>query len=139
MRITVDQLQTVIQETPFVRLLGLEILSVDEGLCRGRLPCREQHLQYYRLIHGGVIASLADTMVYMAQATLNGVTHNTVTTGLSVNYLSAVREEDLYAEARILKNGKRVIYGEVSITDVSGRQIARATATYLRLEYDIKP
>jgi acyl-coenzyme A thioesterase PaaI-like protein len=38
----------------------------------------------------------------------------------------------------VIKNGKKIIYGEVSITSASGRLIAHATATYLRLEYDLR-
>ena len=138
--ITVEQIQTIIrEEVPFVRLLGLEITAVEEGICRARLPFSEQLTQYYGLVHGGVTASLADTMIYMAQATLNGLTRNTVTTNLSLNYLSPARQEDLHAEGRVIKNGQKIIYGEVSITNAEGRLIAHATATYLKLDYDMKP
>lgn len=138
MTVTVEQLQSMIADVPFVSWLGVTILEVGDGVCRARLPYNDRHLQYYRLIHGGVIASFADTMVYMAQATLNGITLNTVTTNLAVTYLSTARQEDLYADARILKNGSRLIYGDVSLTDPSGRQIAHATATYLRLDYEVR-
>lgn len=136
-RVTVEQLQTMIQNVPFVTLLGVRILEVGEGTCRARLPYDDRFLQYYNLIHGGVIASLADTMVYMAQATLNGITLNTVTTNLAVTYLGTARQDDLFAEAKILKNGKKLIYGDVSVTDADGRQIAHATATYMRLDYEM--
>jgi uncharacterized protein (TIGR00369 family) len=136
--VTIEQLQTMNHEVPFVKLLGIEITAVEQGICRARMPYDDQLSQYYGLVHGGVIASLADTMVYLAQTTLNGITKNTVTTNLGVNYLSPAKQEDLYAEGRVIKNGKKIIYGEVSITNASGRLIAHATATYLRLEYDMR-
>ena len=136
--VTIEQLQAMINEVPFVKLLGLEITAVEEGICHGRLPYSDHLAQYYGLVHGGVIASLADTMVYMAQTTLNGIPKNAVTTNLAVNYLSPARHEVLHARGRVIKNGKKIIYGEVSITSASGRLIAHATATYLRLEYDLR-
>ena len=84
----------------------------------------------------GVTASLADTMAYMAHATLNGITRDTVTTNLTVTYLYAASEEALNAEARVIKNGRKVLYGEVVITNDAGTRVAHATVTYLRLDYE---
>ena len=106
--VTIEQLQTMNHEVPFVKLLGIEITAVEQGICRARMPYDDQLSQYYGLVHGGVIASLADTMVYLAQTTLNGITKNTVTTNLGVNYLSPAKQEDLYAEGRVIKNGKKI-------------------------------
>ncbi|MBM3265172.1 MAG: PaaI family thioesterase [candidate division Zixibacteria bacterium] len=138
MKVTVEQLQDIIREVPFASLLGIRILEVGKGSCRAVLPYDPRLLQYYGLVHGGVIASVADTMVYMAQATLNGITHNTVTTHLSVTYLGTAGQNDLYTEATILKNGRRLISGMAEITDTTGRQIAHVTATYMRLDAPVR-
>lgn len=137
-RATVEQLNAFLNEVPFARLLGVQVLDADEGVCRVRLPYRKQHLQYYRLIHGGVIASLADSVIYLAQATLNGITKNTVTIEMNVHFLTSAGEEDLYAEGRILKNGNKIIYGEVRVANAEETLIAHATVTYLRLDYDVR-
>ena len=137
-QVTVEELQEFVDRVPFVHDLGLRIVEVDEGVCRGRLPYQSRFAQSYNLVHGGVTASLADTMAYMAHATLNGITTDTVTTNLSVTYLHAASEEALNAEARVIKNGRKLIFGEVLITNDAGTLTAHATVTYLRLNYELK-
>lgn len=137
-QVTVEELRRMLEEVPFVKLLGIEVVGVDEGMCRVRLPYHERLEQYYHIIHGGVIASLVDTAMYLAQTTLNGITKNTVTTEMKVNFLASARQEDLFAEARILKNGRNIIYGDTRITGRSEKLIAHATVTYMRLDYDMR-
>ena len=133
-QVTVEELQNFVDGVPYVHDLGLRIVRVEEGVCQAHLPYQARFAQYYNLIHGGVTASLADTMLYMAQATLNGITTDTVTTNLNVTYLQAATEEPLNAEARVMKNGRKLIYGEVLITNETGALIAHAAVTYLRLK-----
>ena len=59
-----------------------------------------------------------------------------MTTNLTVTYLYAASEEALNAEARVIKNGRKVLYGEVVITNDAGIRVAHATVTYLRLDYE---
>tara|TARA_B100001750_G_C15461061_1_gene574326 strand:- start:748 stop:1155 length:408 start_codon:yes stop_codon:yes gene_type:complete len=133
-QVTVEELQNFVDGVPYVHDLGLRIVRVEEGVCQAHLPYQARFAQYYNLIHGGVTASLADTMLYMAHATLNGITTDTVTTNLNVTYLQAATEEPLNAEARVMKNGRKLIYGEVLITNETGALIAHAAVTYLRLK-----
>ena len=133
-KVTLEELQEFVSRVPFVNDLGLQITGVEDGICRARFPYQSRFAQYYNLVHGGVTASLADTMLYMAHATLNGITKNTVTTNLNVSYLNSASEEALSAEARVIKNGRRIIYGEVLITNDLDKLIAHATVTYLILQ-----
>lgn len=128
----------MLEHVPFVKLLDVQVVDVGEGSCRAKLPFHEQLTQYYHDIHGGVIATLADTVIYLAQTTLNGITKNTVTIELKVNYLAPPKQDDLYADASVLKNGKKTIYAEVRITNLSGKLVAHATGTYMRLDYDMR-
>lgn len=137
MQVTIDQLRALTERIPFVRLLGLQVVNIGEGTCRVRLPFHEQLVQYYGSIHGGVIAALVDSTVYLAQTTLNGITRNTVTIEMKVNFLTSAKQGDLYADGHILKNGNKIIYGEVSVTNLEGKLIAHATVTYLRLDYEL--
>lgn len=133
-QVTVEELQDFVDGVPYVHDLGLRIIGVEEGVCHAHLPYQPRFAQYYNLVHGGVTASLADTMLYMAHATLNGITTDTVTTNLNVTYLQAASEEPLNAEARVMKNGRKLIYGEVLITNEAGALVAHAAVTYLRLK-----
>ena len=52
----------------FERLLGLEVLEVGEDTARARLPVREELLQPAGLVHGGVYASIAESLASWATA-----------------------------------------------------------------------
>jgi uncharacterized protein (TIGR00369 family) len=136
--VTVEQLQDMLEHVPFVKVLNLQVLDVTKGECHVKMPFNADLLQYYHIIHGGAIASLADSAMYLAQTTLNGITKNTVTIEMKINYLSPAQEGDLTAQGRVIKNGKKIIYGDVMITGSAGKQIAHATVTYMRLEYDMR-
>jgi acyl-coenzyme A thioesterase PaaI-like protein len=52
------------------------------------------------------------------------------TADLTIHFLQRAKG-DVLARARILKKGRRVNVGEVSMTDSSGREVARAVTTFL--------
>ena len=56
------------------------------------------------------------------------------TVGVTVNYLSAVIGQDCFAEGRVLKRGKEVIYSEVRVTNEDGKLCAQGTVIYRIIE-----
>ena len=56
------------------------------------------------------------------------------TVGINVNYLSAAIGEDIFAEGRVLKRGKEIIYSDVRVTNAAGKLLAQGTVTYRIVE-----
>jgi hypothetical protein len=50
--------------------------------------------------------------------------------GVNVNYLSAVIGEDAFAEGRVLKRGKEIIYCDVRVSNAAGKLLAQGTVVY---------
>ncbi|HEY3202796.1 MAG TPA: PaaI family thioesterase [Thermoanaerobaculia bacterium] len=107
---------------------SLEELSLDH--CVLRLPYREETTNGSGTVHGGVLATLADSAVAFALATNFDGKMGFATADLTVHFLHRAKGEVL-ARARILKKGKRVNVGEVEIVDGTGREVARALATFV--------
>jgi uncharacterized protein (TIGR00369 family) len=107
---------------------SLEELGVD--YCVLRLPYREEITNGSGTVHGGVLATLADSAVAFALATNFDGKMGFATTDLTIHFLRRARGEVL-ARARILKKGQRVNVGEVQIVDTEGREVARVLATFL--------
>jgi uncharacterized protein (TIGR00369 family) len=126
----VDRLRRRLASSPALGWLEpvLEDLSLDAAVIR--LPYREQITNGSGTVHGGVLATLADTAVAFALSTNFDGKMGFATADLTIHFLRRARGEVL-ARARILKKGKRVNVGEVSMTDSSGREVARAIATFL--------
>ena len=52
------------------------------------------------------------------------------TVGINVNYLSGAIGEEIFAEGRVLKRGKEIIYSDVRVTNGEGKLLAQGTVVY---------
>jgi len=107
---------------------SLELLELD--FCVLKLGYREELTNGSGTVHGGVLATLADTAVAFALATNFDGKMGFATADLTIHFLRRARG-DVWARARILKKGKRVNVGDVEIVDTRGAAVARALATFL--------
>lgn len=123
----------------FVLLLDLQLEKVERGKAVMRMPFRDEITNGTGAVHGGAIVSLCDTVFYVALASIFGREQDTTTVSLQCNFLApAMPPHDLIAEARVLKAGRRVVYGEVYVR--SGEKIvAHATLNFLNSYPNEKP
>jgi uncharacterized protein (TIGR00369 family) len=123
----------------FVLLLDLQLEKVEHGKAVMRMPFRQEITNGTGAVHGGAIVSLCDTVFYVALASIYGREQDTTTVSLQCNFLApALPPHDLIAEAKVLKSGRRVVYGEVYVR--SGQKIvAHATLNFLNTYPDEKP
>ena len=123
----------------FVLLLDLQLEKVERGKAVMRMPFRQEITNGTGAVHGGAIVSLCDTVFYVALASIFGREQDTTTASLQCNFLApALPPHDLIAEARVLKAGRRIVYGEVYVR--SGEKIvAHATLNFLNSYAQEKP
>ncbi|MGH9364882.1 MAG: PaaI family thioesterase, partial [Thermoanaerobaculia bacterium] len=81
-------------------------------------------------VHGGVLATLADTAVAFAQSTNFDGKMGFATADLTIHFLRRARG-DVWARASIVKKGKRINVGDVEVVDANGGVVARALATFV--------
>ncbi|MFO1327019.1 MAG: PaaI family thioesterase [Rubrivivax sp.] len=96
--------QQALQNQAFSRLLGAELSHFEPGSAHLRLPLRPDHLQQHGIVHGGVIAYLADNALTFAGGSVLG---DCLTAEWKINYLRPARDADaLVAEAQVLGSGR---------------------------------
>lgn len=117
----------------FPRLLGIEIDSIEEGRAVLSVEVRKELKQLQGVMHGGAIASLIDTAVAFAIIGASEPEDRFTTVEMKINYLSAIREGRVIAEARLLRDGRRIIVAECDVFDDKGRMAAKGLLTYIRL------
>jgi uncharacterized protein (TIGR00369 family) len=81
-------------------------------------------------IHGGVLASLADTAVACALATNFGGKMGFATSNLNIHFLRRART-DVVAVATIIKKGSKVCVGQVDMRDLSDQLVATCTCDFV--------
>jgi uncharacterized protein (TIGR00369 family) len=110
---------------------GLSIERVDHGDVRVRKAFHVDHLRPGGTISGPTMMELADFAMYVAVFSAIGAQPLAVTTNLNINFLRKPAQADLLADARLMKVGKRLVVGEVTIySDGDAEPVAHVTSTY---------
>ncbi len=115
---------------------GMRLERVAEGEVEVALDVEDRHRNLLGIVHGGVIATLADTATGLAYRTVLEPGTQHVTTQLSVTYLAPGRGGRVLARGRVLKRGRRTGYAEADVLDGEGRLLARAAALFAILPED---
>jgi 1,4-dihydroxy-2-naphthoyl-CoA hydrolase len=109
-------------ERGFDHLIGLEITDFSDGRVCGRVPVRDELKQPAGLVHGGVYASIAESLASMA--THLGVAEDGyVAMGLSnqTSFLRPITEGTIHAEAIRRHRGRTTWVWEIEMSDDAGR------------------
>ncbi len=132
-----DRMAKVIAAMPFTKHLAMEFAEGGEGYARIRMRYQDENSTAGQALHGGALASLIDTTGAMAAWTTAQIAtpkYFGSTVGVNVNYLSGAIGEDVFAEGRILKRGKEIIYSDVRVTNEAGKLLAQGTVVYRIVE-----
>ncbi len=117
---------------PFIKFVGIQVPLLGKGYARFVLPMKPDLENSIGLLQGGMIAALADEAVAFALYSLvkEGETFNTVE--MKINFLGAVKEGEVEAEAHIFKKGRTISLGEAVVRQ-GERLVAKAMCTYIHL------
>jgi uncharacterized protein (TIGR00369 family) len=128
-----ETLRQLSANNPFLKFMGVELLDAGEGWVKMKLAFRPEFLQPLT-VHGGATYSLADSAAAHALMTMILPDQRPTTVEQRINFLKAVKDQDLYCEARIVNLGKTLAYAEATITTEDGALVAKSTATLMRLD-----
>ncbi|ETR75352.1 phenylacetic acid degradation protein [Afipia sp. P52-10] len=111
---------------------SIAIEHADGRACRIRETYNDRMLRPGGTVSGPTLMALADFAMYVVLLSAIGPVGLAVTTNLNINFLSkAPAGSDVIAEGRLLKLGKRLAVGEVTLYSAAGSEpVAHVTATY---------
>ncbi|HKN23342.1 MAG TPA: PaaI family thioesterase [Candidatus Acidoferrum sp.] len=118
------------KESKSSELLGFDVESVHDGRAIFRLDVRPRHKQIHGVVHGGILAALADTAAAIAAYTVVSRGVELATLELKINYLEPVPGGRIKADARVLRGGRNFIVTECEIFNESGSMAAKALLTF---------
>ena len=116
---------------PVAVLLGMNSLPAPEGVGIATMTIQDKHRQRAGVVQGGLIVTLADYAFFEAVHTRMRPGDTAVTVELKVNFLAPARDGELTATARLIGAGRRIVVGEVDVTDDRDTLIARCLGTCL--------
>jgi uncharacterized protein (TIGR00369 family) len=127
-----DYGREVLGKQAFSALLGAQLDAFEPGHAQLSLPVTPQLLQQDGLVHGGVLAYLADNALTYAGGSVLG---RVLTAEFKINYLRPAQGADrLVAIATVVGNGKRqaVCRCDIHLESGSGRELCAAAQGTIR-------
>ncbi len=122
------------EKSPFYQLLGMRIVEVRENYARLSVKIDKKHVQFLETVHGGVVASLADSAAAWAVYGSSNLKGIPVTVEMKINFLKPVKSGKLIAEARNIHEGSRIFVADVEVKNDKGILVAKSLVTYYLLK-----
>lgn len=127
-----ERVRLFLERQYFMKHIGFTLEVIEKGRTGGTLELQQIHQQQTGLVHGGVIATLADITSGFAAYTMVPADHHVVTGEIKVSYLSPGIGESLRAAGYVIKAGRKIQFCEAevfAIREGSEKLIAKASAT----------
>ena len=133
---TFVQALAVLGLQPFSRLLRAELIEFSTGHAELRVPMRSALAQQHGLVHGGVVAYVADSAIAFAGGSVLGP--SVATGGLSLQYVRPARGSQLRAVADVVTTtrSQSVCRCEVLVTGPDGDTLCAVAQGTVRLVHD---
>ncbi|HET7754268.1 MAG TPA: PaaI family thioesterase [Anaeromyxobacteraceae bacterium] len=121
---------------PLLRTLDVHLTEIGDRHAVMEVDVADKHRNYYGGAHGGLIATLVDTVCFFPRPLIpSGRT--VTTTNLNVNYIRPAAVGDhLSSRAEVVHLGRKTVSLSVQVRNGKGALVAHATATLMFLDED---
>ena len=129
-------LQSALAEyfAPWVQALGLQVESFDADSVTLRLPQSDALSRVGGMLCGQAMMAAADTAMVLALINQFGEFRPCTTVQMNTSFLKPLSKQDALVQARIVRAGKTLAFGEIDIRGAGdGKSVCRATTTYALL------
>lgn len=132
----IGTLQAALPEyfAPWVQALGLQVETFDVQSVTVRLPQNAQLSRVGGMLCGQAMMAAADTAMVLALINHFGEFKPCTTVQMNSSFLKPLSMQDALIEARVIRAGKSLAFGEIDIRGAAdGKSVCRATTTYALL------
>ncbi len=112
---------------PIASFLKMKLVELSPGYARVVMKLTPEHLNFNGMVFGGIIMAIADQA--FAYGT-NSLVTPSIATQFNIHLISGASVGDeLTAECRVVRSGRRIGVSEMTVTNQTGKLIAKATGT----------
>jgi acyl-CoA thioesterase len=112
---------------PVASLLGMKLVELTPGYAKVTIKLKPEHQNFNGLIFGGVIMAVADQAFAYGS---NSLAYPSLASQFNIHFVAGAEVGDeLTAECRAVRSGRRVGISEMVVTNQTGKLIAKATGT----------
>ena len=131
-----ERIQSYLRKQNFMHHIDFVVEVIEPGSTSGWLAIDEIHKQQKGLVHGGVIATVADIVAGFSAYTLVAEDDNVVTGEIKISYLRPAKGDKLYAHGWVIRQGKRINFCEAEVwTESRGikKVVAKASTSMITI------
>lgn len=123
----VAELKAKVENEPIASFLKMKLLELTPGYAKVTMKLRPEYQNFNKVTFGGIIMALADQAFAYGSNSLNCPS---LATQFNIHFIAGAGIDDqLTAECRVVRSGRRVGISEITVTNQEGKLIAKATGT----------
>ena len=126
------RLQELLDRSRFLRPYGFRVVIANKDKCTLELPHKPTLERPGGIINGPALMAAADCAMWLAIKARIGIAQDALTSELTTAFLAPAKGEHVYCTAKILKLGRRRIYGVAECHGKRGGLFSHHTLTYVR-------
>ncbi len=124
---TIAELRAREEKESIASFLKMRLLELTPGYAKVVMPLAPEYQNFNGLIFGGIVMAVADQAFAYAS---NSVAYPSVASQFNIHFIAGANPSDeLIAECRVVRSGRRVGISEITVTNQAGKLIAKATGT----------
>ena len=128
----VEELLAEAKNEPIASFLNTQLLELQPGYSKVMIKVLPEHQNFNGVAFGGITMAVADQAFGYA---VNSMRRPNVASQFNIHFIAPARAGDeLVAEGRVVKSGRRVSIAEMTVTNQEGKLIAKATGTTIPLD-----
>jgi uncharacterized protein (TIGR00369 family) len=128
--LAVHELQERLYSSNTARQFGFRLAVAEPGRVILRMRVSERHKQVHGVVHGGILAALADTAGGLATYMAVPRGRRVATIEMKINYLEAVEGGTVEAEARVVRRGRHIAVVDCDVRSEDHRLVGKALMTF---------
>jgi acyl-CoA thioesterase len=123
----VAELKSREKQEPIASFLEMRLLKLTPGHARVAMKLKSEYQNFNGLTFGGIIMAVADQAFAYAS---NSLACPSIATQLNIHFIAGAElNDELIADCRVVKSGRRVGISEITVTNQDSKLIAKATGT----------
>jgi len=115
------------EKEPVASFLKMRLLELSPGYAKVTMKLTPEYQNFNGLVFGGIVMAVADQAFAYAS---NSLAHPSIASQFNIHFIAGAGVDDeLTAECRVVRSGRRVGISEMTVTSQEGKLIAKATGT----------
>ena len=124
---TVVELRAREKKEPIASFLGMKVVELTPGYAKVAMKLKPEYQNFNGLTFGGIVMAVADQAFAYAS---NSLSYPSIASQFNIHFIAgAGAGDEITAECRVVKSGRRVGISEIVVTSQDGKLIAKATGT----------